>query len=603
MKKPPTPIWDLRRGDHDDDRMSPYSSGFRSLILSAAFEFNFLKALIVFLAMIVFPALFVGVALAFSLTYSNLLFQSVRTTGTTPVLALITIALLLGFAGFTGRSLFRIVLDNFRQVQYTLVFPVFVALRELLRMIAERLHGRSITLKQLNRGRRIGAVAAALIFAAGGLALASSVWSSFGLQFLTRGHVQPMVLTKSALVNAAIVFGVSTIIDSLYWLSHELMVSSPVQNWLPHKELIDTSRTVRVAHLSDLHLVGERYGYRMETGTHGPQGNECIARVLRTLSDLHAAAPLDRVIVTGDITDAGTRAEWAEFIDLLAGSPELTERLSFVPGNHDTNVVDRTNPGRLDLPWSSSQWLRKLRTLAALDIIQGDRTHVVDRSTGRLGVSLREYLREGVRPESLRALAETGAVRGRWELEKIWDAIFPLVEPSQPGTGYGVILLDSNARTHLSLTNAIGFISRPQLRVVRSVLKNYHGCSWMVALHHQVVEYPMTTVSLRDRIGLALVNASDLLEVIRPYASRIIVLHGHRHTDWIGTYGNIVLCSAPSAALGSQLQKERHSSFRLHRFGFNEECGIQLLNSERMDIDERISIRAGVESRAEGLAA
>jgi hypothetical protein len=113
----------------------------------------------------------------------------------------------------------------------------------------------------------------------------------------------------------------------------------------------------------------------------------------------------------------------------------------------------------------------------------------------------------------------------------------------------------------------------------------------------------MTTVSLRDRIGLALVNASDLLEVIRPYASRIIVLHGHRHTDWIGTYGNIVLCSAPSAALGSQLQKERHSSFRLHRIGFNEECGIQLLNSERMDIDERISIRAGVESRAEGLAA
>lgn len=586
MKTPPSPIWDLRRGDHDDDRMSPYSRGFRSVVLSAALEFNFLKALIVFFAVIVIPALLVGVALALLLTYGSLFRQNLAPAGRSPVLALLTLLFLLGVAMLAGRALFRIGLDNVRQVQYTLVFPVFVVLRESLRMIAERLHGDPITLRDLNRGRRLGAIAAALIFAAAGLALAWSVWSAFGLQVLTRGHVQPFALMKSALINAAVVFGISTVIDSLYWLSQELTVSSPVRHWVLNEASAEISDTVRIAHLSDLHLVGERYGYRMEKGTHGPRGNNCITRVLRELSDLDAAAPLDRIVVTGDITDAGTRAEWAEFIDLLGQWPQFSERLSLIPGNHDTNVVDRTNAGRLDLPWSSSQSLRKLRTLLALDAIQGDQTCVVDRSTGQLGPLLGEYLRRGQRAVLLRSLAEQGTLRGRLELEKTWEEIFPLIHPPRKNGDYGLILLDSNARTHLSLTNAIGFVSRPQLRAIKSVLRNHPCCSWIIVLHHQVVEYPIASVSLRDRVGLALVNASDLLAVIKPHAHRVAVLHGHRHTDWIGMYGDLVLCSAPSAALGSQSQSKGLSSFRLHRFGFDDQGGIFLLNSERVDVDQ-----------------
>ena len=602
MTIPPNHIWDLRRGDHDDDRMSPYAGGFRSLVLSAVFEFNFLKAVIVFLSLLVVPALLVGCALALLLTYGSLLLQSVAATGKSPLLALVTIALLIGFAIFAGRPLLRMGVDNIRQVQYTLVFPFFVVLRELLRMIAERLHGRSITLQELNRGRRIGAIAAAVIFATAGLALAWSIWSSFGLQFLNSGHVQPRALAKSALVNAAIVFGISMIIDSLFWLSQELTVGSPIVNWTPAQRR-EQSGSVRIAHLSDLHLVGERYGYRMEAGTHGPRGNRCIVRALRKLSALQAASPLDHILVTGDITDAGTRAEWAEFMDLLRGRPELRERLSFVPGNHDTNVVDRTNAGRLDLPWSSSQSLRKLRTLLALDIVQGNRSYLLDHSTGKLGPSLSEYMRDGSRTELLRSLAERGSLRGRWELEKVWDAVFPLIEPAGENREYGLMLVDSNARTHLSLTNAIGFINAAQLRAVKLVLKNYPDCPWIIALHHQVVEYPVASVTLRDRIGLALVNASDFLAAIRPYSRQIAVLHGHRHTDWIGNYGNTVLCSAPSAALGSQGEGKYRGSFRLHQFGFNDNGEIVLLNSERVDLEKRKWVRTGAESRPEDLAA
>jgi hypothetical protein len=193
----------------------------------------------------------------------------------------------------------------------------------------------------------------------------------------------------------------------------------------------------------------------------------------------------------------------------------------------------------------------------------------------------------------LRSLAARGSWAGQWELKKVWDEIFPLIEPAQGHRAYGVILLDSNARTHLSLTNAVGFISSPQLRAVKSVLKNSPHCPWIIALHHQVVEYPVTSVSLRDRIGLALVNASDLLSAIRPYARQIVVLHGHRHTDWIGTFGGTVLCSAPSAAFGSQSEPERHGSFRLHKCGFANDGGIVLLSSARVDVDRTEAGAAG----------
>ena len=42
-------------------------------------------------------------------------------------------------------------------------------------------------------------------------------------------------------------------------------------------------RTWRVAHLSDLHVVGERYGFRIESGRSGPRGNDRLERVMARL--------------------------------------------------------------------------------------------------------------------------------------------------------------------------------------------------------------------------------------------------------------------------------------------------------------------------------
>jgi hypothetical protein len=173
-------------------------------------------------------------------------------------------------------------------------------------------------------------------------------------------------------------------------------------------------------------------------------------------------------------------------------------------------------------------------------------------------------------------------MRGRKEIAKVWQAIFPMVEPPQGDDKYGAILLNSNASSHLSLTNAIGIVRPSELRALKLILKNYPDRSWILMLHHQLVEYPVTSITIRERIGLALVNAPDILAAIAPFASRILVIHGHRHKEWIGTCGNIVLCSAPSVTLGGMSKGKCCGSFYVHNLAFPDSGGLHLVASDEV---------------------
>src|SRR5262249_19030017 len=141
----------------------------------------------------------------------------------------------------------------------------------------------------------------------------------------------------------------------------------------------------------DPHVVGERYGFRIESGRSGPQGNLRLDRVLARLAIIHAAHPLDLVLVSGDMTDAGRSTEWAEFLDAIERYPTLAALMIFLPANLELNIVDRANPARLDLPFSPGKRLRQMRALSAIAAVQGDRVQVFEDNTN-LGPTLNESL-------------------------------------------------------------------------------------------------------------------------------------------------------------------------------------------------------------------
>jgi hypothetical protein len=186
-------IWDLRRGDDDDDRTN---LGPRSLVFSAALEFNYLKGPIGFLALFVAPALLIGIAPSIAITYVRLVLHAAASSGGSPIVTPV----------------------------------VFWSWR---------------------------------LSPSGSPARSFSIGSGVSFHLGARCSTVPSPPTPEALV-------------------------------------------VRVAHLSGLHIVGERYGYRMEAGTNSPRCNRVIRGALRKLATIHASTPFDRVLMTGDITDAGT---------------------------------------------------------------------------------------------------------------------------------------------------------------------------------------------------------------------------------------------------------------------------------------------------------
>jgi len=339
-------------------------------------------------------------------------------------------------------------------------------------------------------------------------------------------------------------------------------------------------RTWRVAHLSDIHVVGERYGYRIESGRGGPQGNDRLMRVMARVAAIHSTQPLDLVLVSGDLTDAGRATEWAEFLDAVAQYPALAARMIVLPGNHDLNIVDRANPARLDLPFSTGKRLRQMRTLSAIAAVQGDRVRVFAHGSTQLAETLNEALAPHL--PGIVAFAENGGLRRSLGLGNVFDDQFPMILPPETEDGLGVAILNSNAQTHFSFTNALGLISAEQGRRLAAAIGRYQKAHWIIALHHHLIEYPMPVVAFSERVGTALVNGSWFVRKLGAFAGRVVVMHGHRHIDWIGACGALRIVSAPSPVMGATDEAPTH--FHIHALATTSDGQLHLLVPERVEI-------------------
>ena len=144
-------------------------------------------------------------------------------------------------------------------------------------------------------------------------------------------------------------------------------------------------------------------------------------------------------------------------------------------------------------------------------------------------------------------------------------------------------ILNSNDEAHFSFTNALGMISLEQERRLAATAAAYPRARWVIALHHHLVEYPMREVAFSERVGTALVNGSWFVRKLEPFASQTVVMHGHRHIDWIGSCGGLKIVSAPSPVMGGPDDASTH--FYIHALARGPDRDLQLLPPERVEID------------------
>ena len=164
----------------------------------------------------------------------------------------------------------------------------------------------------------------------------------------------------------------------------------------------------------------------------------------------------------------------------------------------------------------------------------------------------------------------------------LWGSIFPLVLPPDATGGLGIVVLNSNAETHFSFTNALGLVSADQVRVLDTVLRQYPRACWIVTLHHHMIEYPQAAKELSERIGTALINGSWFVRRLQRLAGRVVVMHGHRHIDWIGQCGGVLIVSAPSPVMTGTDGIDTY--FYVHTLGVENNGQLSLLKPERITV-------------------
>ena len=566
---------DPRRGDADDDASSPKQRSLLAIAGSLFAEISLPKLVFAWVLTVGLPALLLGLApLAVTAWFASARIDLETLAGFGGLFFLAA----LGLAAWIGlKPLLRMAETNFWTLQAMAIQPGYALCRESLQQLAEALFARGD-----NQARRVDlrawtSAGAGILLSLIALAILAAVWPATRWQGSVSDLLAPTRFIVPMLANAVAIGAAYLAVASLAWGFADAT--------MPRLATLDafdaaarSRRTFRVAHLSDVHVVGDDYGFRLECGRGGPRGNGRFRRVMERLSAIHANDPLDLVLISGDMTDAGISSEWSAFMDIVAQHPELAQRMLILPGNHDVNIVDRANPARLDLPFSASMRLRHLRTLSAMDAIQGDSTRVaVD--------GARPTFRDGLAPwrERIVAFADGGgSIRETLALRQPWNDLFPMVLEPEGDDGFGVVVLNSNAETHFSMTNALGYVSLEQTVKLKQALARHPNAAWIVAVHHHVVEYPLRVQKFSQRIGTALINGTWFIRQLLPLARRCVVMHGHRHIDWIGEIGGLRIVSAPSPVMNGRDDQDTY--FLIHTLGNDGHGGIALHQPQRVDM-------------------
>ena len=129
----------------------------------------------------------------------------------------------------------------------------------------------------------------------------------------------------------------------------------------------------------------------------------------------------------------------------------------------------------------------------------------------------------------------------------------------------------------------IGLMTAEQARGLAAAARQFPRARWIVAQHHHLIEYPTPAKAFSERIGTALINGSWFVRQLQQHLGpRAVVMHGHRHIDWIGECGSLRIISAPSPVM--EASDYEATSFYIHVLAAGPHGRLCLLPPERVHI-------------------
>jgi len=285
------------------------------------------------------------------------------------------------------------------------------------------------------------------------------------------------------------------------------------------------------------------------------------------------------------------------FFEELEKYPGLTQKAVIIPGNHDVNITDAQRKGLVEGRDSDARKIRLLRTLAALNRIQGEKalTDFQESTEKTLMARLQELQpqlaafvlgKENAQGQRIRpsrrfhrrsAAGPTGGASGPvWlhedkEVEKLlsapddaWEEIFPLVVTFDKPR-FALILLNSNYPASNIMSNALGHFSERSLQRIRKLREALREVPCLYVMHHHLALpklrpphwthwfLPMWWRDLLFARMMCVVNGDEFLTTLGTSPATVI-MHGHRHITYHGVIGGVhQVLSASSTTLYSQM--------------------------------------------------
>ena len=141
----------------------------------------------------------------------------------------------------------------------------------MLTQFADRTLPAQASLARRAKWRAVTAAAAGVVVCLLALGMFALAWPHVRVALDASALNAPLALVKAAAANSIALVSTYVAVVALIWAGADA-TTPPTRDFTRFSSLSSNDRTWRIAHLSDIHAVGERYGYRIESGRTGPQG-------------------------------------------------------------------------------------------------------------------------------------------------------------------------------------------------------------------------------------------------------------------------------------------------------------------------------------------